>query len=84
MSELDDLRAEVAATDRRILAAVNRRIELVREISAHKERHGIAFVDPEQERRLVAALQEANGGPLSADGVQALFEAVLALVKREL
>ena len=77
MSELDDLRAEVAAADREILAAVNRRIELVREISAHKQRNGIAFVDPDQERRLVAALQEANEGPLSADGVRRLFEARL-------
>ena len=84
MSELEALRSEVAAADREILAAVNRRIELVREISAHKQRNGIAFVDPDQERRLVAALQEANTGPLSADGVRQLFEQVLALVKREL
>ncbi|HET8606972.1 MAG TPA: chorismate mutase [Gaiellaceae bacterium] len=84
MSELEELRAEVAAADREILAAVNRRLELVRLIGDYKRRHGIAFVDPEQERRLVAALQEANAGPLSAEGVRELFEWILALVKREL
>lgn len=84
MSELERLRAEVAGADREILAAVNRRIELVRAIREHKRREGIDFVDPEQERRLIAALQEANPGPLSDDGVRELYERILALVKREL
>ncbi len=84
MSELERLRAEVAAADRAVLAAVNRRLELVREIKAHKERSGIGFVDPDQERRLVEALRRENPGPLSDDGVRELFERILALVKSEL
>jgi chorismate mutase/prephenate dehydratase len=83
-SELDRLRAEVAAADREILALVNRRLELVREIRAHKEAHGLAFLDPGQEERLLARLREANPGPLSAEGVERLFREVLELVKREL
>lgn len=84
MSELERLRGEVAAADRAILAAVNRRLELVREIKKHKERNSIGFVDPEQERRLIEALQRENPGPLSDDGVRDLYERILALVKREL
>ncbi|MGZ4354618.1 MAG: chorismate mutase [Gaiellaceae bacterium] len=84
MSELEQLRAEVAAADRAILAAVNRRLELVREIKAHKERNGIGFVDPDQERRLIEALQRENPGPLSEARVRELFERILELVKREL
>ena len=84
MSELEQLRAEVAAIDRAILAAVNRRLELVREIKAHKERSGIGFVDPDQERRLIEALRRENPGPLSDGGVRELFERILELVKREL
>jgi chorismate mutase len=56
----------------------------VREIRAHKERNGIGFVDPEQERRLIEALQRENPGPLSEAGVRELFERILALVKTEL
>jgi chorismate mutase/prephenate dehydratase len=82
-SELDRLRAEVAAADREILALVNRRLELVREIRAHKEAHGLPFVDPGQEERLLARLREANAGPLSAEGVERLFREVLDLVKAE-
>jgi len=84
VSELEQLRAEVAAIDRAILAAVNRRLELVREIKENKERSGIGFVDPDQERRLIEALRRENPGPLSDGGVRELFERILELVKREL
>lgn len=81
--ELERLRGEVAVADRAILDAVNRRLEVVREIKAHKHRSGIGFVDPGQERRLIEALQRANPGPLSDDGVRELYERILDLVKRE-
>ena len=83
-SELERLRGEVAAADLGLLALVNRRLELVREIRAHKEANGLPLLDPGQEERLVARLKEANAGPLSADGVEHLFREVLALIKREL
>ena len=84
VSELDRLREQVAAADREILALVNRRLGVVREIKAHKQAHGLDFVDPGQEERLLARLREANGGPLSAEGVERLFREILDLVKREL
>jgi chorismate mutase/prephenate dehydratase len=83
-SELDRLRGEVAAADLGVLALVNRRLELVREIRSHKEALSLPFLDPGQEERLLERLKEANAGPLSADGVEQLFREVLALVKREL
>jgi len=77
------LREQIATTDRDILELVNRRLELVREIRAYKNAHGVAFVDPDQEERLLARLRELNGGPLSANGVERLFGELLALVKAE-
>jgi chorismate mutase / prephenate dehydratase len=84
MSELDALRERIAATDAEILALVNRRLQLVGEIRAVKESDGVAFVDPQQEERLLARLRELNGGPLSEQGVERLFAEILALVKDEL
>jgi len=81
---LERLRAQVATADREILELVNRRLELVHEIRAHKDTNRIAFVDPGQEERLLQRLQEANGGPLSPDGVERLFREILALAKAEL
>jgi chorismate mutase / prephenate dehydratase len=82
--ELQRLRDTTAATDAEILELVNRRLELVREIRAHKEAHGVPFLDPGQEERLLARLRELNGGPLSAEGVDRLFREILDLVKQEL
>jgi chorismate mutase len=77
------LREQIAAADRAILEAVNRRLELVARVRAYKESNGIAFHDPGQEERLLGALADANAGPLSADGVRELFETILDLSKRE-
>ena len=84
MTRLEGLREEVASVDREILALVNRRLELVREIRALKDADGVPFLDPGQEERLLARLRERNGGPLSAKGVDRLFHEILDLVKREL
>lgn len=78
------LREEIAAIDRAILSDVNARIELVRRIRAYKTENGLPFVDRERERLLVDALDAANAGPLSADGLRELFTFLLDLSKREL
>jgi chorismate mutase len=78
------LREQIAERDRTILDAVNARLRLVEELKRHKEIEGVGFVDPQQEERLLSALETANGGPLTAAGVRALFTEILALTKREL
>ena len=80
---IERLRAELAKHDQTILDAVNARLRLVAELKRHKEQTGVPFVDPEQERRLLDRLAVANTGPLSDEGVRQLFEAILALMKRE-
>jgi 3-deoxy-7-phosphoheptulonate synthase/chorismate mutase len=79
-----ELRERITAADRAILAAVNRRLELVEQLKEHKESVGVAFVDPERERRLIEELRAENQGPLSDEGAEQLFQEILALVKREL
>ena len=80
---LRDFREQIAATDVELIAAVNRRVELVRRLKEHKAANGLDFVDRAQEERLVDRLAEANQGPLSEDGLRVLYQAVLELVKRE-
>ena len=81
---LEQLRAEITAVDRKILAAVNRRLELVERLKRHKDEHGIAFVDPSREARLLADRLRENAGPLSEEGLRAFYAELLALCKREL
>jgi chorismate mutase len=77
------LRGEISQVDHGIVEAVNRRLELVAELKRYKADLGIEFVDPEQERRLLDRLVEANVGPLSSEAVRELFERILELTKRE-
>ena len=82
--ELERLREQVSAVDGSIIDAFNRRLELVAQIKRHKDEHGIAFVDPERERAMFDQQSQANRGPLSAEGLRALYAELLALTKREL
>ena len=79
-----EARAAIDVADRELLALVNRRVELVRALHEHKERTGIALRDERREQEIVAGLQTANGGPLSAAGVAELVRFLLDLTRREL
>jgi chorismate mutase len=81
--EIERLREELTAVDLELVAAVNRRLVLVAELKRVKEEHGIAFLDLAREQELLRRLTEANGGPLSEDGLRELYTEVLALTKRE-
>lgn len=81
--ELKALREQVSAIDVEIVEAINRRIEVVQRIWAHKAEHGLDQVDPERERWLAEHLAAANRGPLSPGGLAEIHAAVLDLTKRE-
>ena len=79
-----EYREKIAAADRDLLAAINRRLELVRELHEHKRAEGIPLRDPTREEQLVVELQAANAGPLSSAGVAELFRHVLDLTRKEI
>jgi chorismate mutase len=78
------LRREIDANDRELVEAVNVRLRLVAELWRLKDEHGTDRLDPDRERRLRETLHAANLGPLSADELDGLVTALLALTKREL
>ena len=80
----EEIRVEIVDNDRAIVAAVNRRLELVTELWELKVRLGLDTVDPDRERRLREALAAANTGRLSAAGLDRLVTDLLDLTKREL
>ena len=87
MSEPDpiirQLREAISDNDRKLMEALNKRLELVARLKNYKDSRGIGFVDPEREEWMLSYLQRANRGPLSADGVREFFTRVLELTKRE-
>jgi prephenate dehydrogenase len=83
MDDLDHLREQIGALDRAVLETLNRRLELVRRVNRHKQSTGAPLIDAEREAELVRDLVAGNGGPLSEAAVQALFAAVLDVMKQE-
>jgi chorismate mutase len=81
---ITDYRAKIAAADRDLLGAINRRLELVRALHEHKRAEGIPLRDPAREEQLVVELQAVNEGPLSSAGVAELFRHVLDLTRKEI
>lgn len=80
----EELRALIVANDERIVGLVNERLRLVTALWQLKRELGLAQIDSGREQRLRAALSAANGGPLSAEGLDGLVTELLALTKREL
>lgn len=87
MSEPDpiirQLREQISDNDRRLMEALNKRLELVARLKKYKESRGIGFIDPEREEWMVQYLQRANKGPVSADALREFYTRVLDLTKRE-
>ena len=87
MSEQDplirQLREQISDNDRAIVDAINARLKLVARLKSYKESRGLSFVDPDREQWMLQYLSRANRGPLTEEGLQELFEEILALTKRE-
>jgi chorismate mutase len=81
---VSELRERISENDLAILRGINERLELVRQLRQVKAERGFAFVDRGREERILELLAEANGGPLSEEGLREIFAALLELTKREL
>jgi prephenate dehydrogenase len=81
--DLTRLREQIAALDRELLDALNRRLDLVRRVQAHKQETGAPAIDAKREAELLKELAAANSGPLSERALRSIFSAVLDVMKQE-
>jgi chorismate mutase len=77
------LREQVSDNDRTLVEAINARLRLVTKLKGYKESRGLDFVDPEREEWMIRDVSRANRGPLSQDGLEQIYTAILDLTKRE-
>lgn len=75
---LSQLRTEIDAVDRELLAALNRRAQLAGEVGEIKRLEGSAVYRPEREAQVIRQLQEANAGPLKADNISHIWREVMS------
>ena len=77
------MREAIIDNDLKLMAGINRRVELVTRLRAYKAEQGMAFVDPEREQWMHTYLKGANKGPLSDDGLHLFYDQILELTKAE-
>lgn len=77
------LREQVSDNDRALVEAINARLRLVSQLKGYKESRGLDFVDPEREQWMLRDVARANRGPLSQQGLEEIYAAILDLTKRE-
>lgn len=75
---LEELRAAIDQVDSELLAALNRRAALSLEVGRVKALSGAPVFRPEREAALLEGLVRANGGPLPADHLLAVYREVLS------
>lgn len=78
-AELARLRAEIDELDRRIVALVNERAELVRAVGHEKLAIGRRFIrDREREREVLLRVSIANEGPTPQADLLAIYRRLIA------
>lgn len=80
---IKQLREQVSDNDRALIEAVNARLRLVAKLKGYKETRGLQFVDPEREEWMLRDVSRSNRGPLSQEGLEEIYRAILDLTKRE-
>jgi chorismate mutase len=81
---LAELRERIAAADAELVALLNRRLALVRELWDHKRATGLPLTAPDREEWLRQHLSARNAGPLSDEGLASLVTFVVELTKQGL
>jgi chorismate mutase/prephenate dehydratase len=76
-------REQISDNDLKILEALNKRIRLVKSLKDYKETQGLSFYDAAQEDWVITFLSRANRGPLTDEGLRAIYTHILEVAKRE-
>jgi chorismate mutase/prephenate dehydratase len=81
-AELRRLRQRIDALDRRIVALLNERAELAREVGRAKEASGRrAIRDGDREREVLLRVTMANQGPMPQADLLALYRRLMAATR---
>ncbi len=78
---LERLREAIDRVDQELLASLNERARLVREVGVLKAGSGLPVYVPARERDLAAALVAANPGPFPDEGIAPVFREIVSATR---
>jgi chorismate mutase len=74
---VEEWRRKIDEIDRKLVELLNERSKCVLEIGRIKRQDGSPVYQPDRERQVLAAVENANRGPLSEAAIRRLFERIL-------
>ena len=77
-ADIGALRQAIDEIDENIMDLINQRLSLAKQIGAFKKQVGIQITDGEREKKIMGRLLEKNNGPMRAEGLRNIFEAIIA------
>ncbi len=77
-ADISLLRQAIDGIDAKILDLINQRLSLAKQIGELKKQVGLQITDTEREKEILNRLLEKNNGPINADGLRNIFEAIIA------
>jgi chorismate mutase len=75
--KLEDCRKQIDIVDREIMALLNRRAEIVREIGEMKARAGLPIVDWNREMEILHWVAQENEGVMDDEAAARIFRRIL-------
>ena len=76
-AKLEEYRVLIDDVDRRIVALLNERTQVVEEIGRVKEAVNLPVYEPKREDDVFRNVTEHNSGPLSPEALKRIFERIL-------
>ena len=77
-ADIDMLRQAIDEIDDKILDLINQRLSLAKQIGDYKKQGDIQIKDRGREEEILNRLRAKNNGPVGADGLRHIFEAIIA------
>jgi len=75
---LDDLRRNIDAIDDEILALLEKRADIARDVARAKQDAHVATYDPEREREVLARLEGKSAGRFPPEAIRAVYREVMS------
>jgi chorismate mutase len=76
-AQLDVYRVTIDEIDRRLVALLNERTQIVECIGRVKREARLPVYEPRREDQVFANIAATNGGPISHDAVRRIFERII-------
>ena len=72
------MRQAIDVIDEKILDLINERLSLAKQIGELKKQGDVQILDSDREKEILNRLLEKNNGPMGAEGLRNIFNAIMA------